>query len=655
MCGIAGWLDWEAPVEAQLVRRITDALAHRGPDAAGVKQLGPLVLGHRRLSIIDTATTNDQPLSDTTGDYWIVFNGEIYNFLELRRELESHGSKFKTQGDTEVILEAYKRWGVECLSKLNGMFSFAIWDILKQRLFLARDRMGEKPLFYCSPKANSIAFASEPQALLKSIPADWKVDPAVLSQFLALNYTVGERWLIKGIYRLPPAHFMLIDRHGQPKIERYWDLSTHFNHKRSFKSEQEAAEALKEILEESVRSRLISDVPLGAFLSGGIDSSAIVGAMARLGDASKVKTFSIGFQEPSFDEVTEARAASKFLAVDHYDRSLSPAPETIVKSLYKAAEEPLADSSFLPTYCLAGLARERVTVALSGDGGDELFAGYETYTADKFHQAFNQLPRWLCTGAERLVENVLPVSFSKVSFDYKAKQFLAGLQFDSRRAHYSWRNIFNDQERLQILQPEWRTQATAEHPYEEFERHFQAVAGCHYIDQAMYVDIKTWLPDNILVKVDRATMAHSLEARAPFLDHRLVEFAASLPAEFKLKGLRKKHILKESQRGNLPDWILNRRKRGFNAPVSYWLSGQLKELAREIMKDDCMTQWFAPAELDRLWDEHERKKRDNGLRLLGLTLLGLWLKGLSAATNSYAASNTASLVAQSSPSFTTSK
>jgi asparagine synthase (glutamine-hydrolysing) len=626
MCGIAGWLDWESPVNPQLVQKITDALSHRGPDASGVKELGPIVLGHRRLSIIDTASTNDQPLSDTSNDYWIVFNGEIYNYLELRRQLESHGSKFRTQGDTEVILEAYKHWGAECLGRLNGMFSFALWDARTQRLLIARDRLGEKPLFYCLPSASSIAFASEPQALRKFVPGYSQVDPAILGQFLALNYTVGARWLVKGIFRLPPAHFMLFERQNQPQIKSYWDLSAYFKNKNTFTSEEEAADRLAEMIEQSVSSRLVSDVPLGAFLSGGIDSSAIVGAMARLGDASKVKTFSIGFQEPSFDEVDEARAASKYLAVDHYDRSLSPAPDTIMKSILKAAEEPLADSSFLPTYCLAELARERVTVALSGDGGDEIFAGYETYSADKFHRAFNQVPRWMSTSVERLAASVLPVSFNKVSFDYKAKQFLAGLQFDSQRAHYSWRNIFSDQERLLILRPEWRTQINAEHPFDEFEKHFQAVTDCHYIDQAMYVDIKTWLPDNILVKVDRATMAHSLEARAPFLDHRLVEFAASLPADLKLKGLRKKHILKESQRKTLPEWILNRKKKGFNAPVSYWLNGQLKMMAREVMHDSCMKEWFVTAEITRLWDEHERKQRDNGLRLLGLTLFGLWLK-----------------------------
>jgi asparagine synthase (glutamine-hydrolysing) len=646
MCGIAGWLSWDEPVDPNVVERITNALAHRGPDASGVKNLGPVVLGHRRLSIIDCAPTNDQPLSDVSGKFWLAFNGEIYNYLEIKRDLQSLGAVFKTQGDTEVVLEAYKQWGVDCLQRLTGMFSLALWDADKERLFLARDRMGEKPLFYCTPSAGSFVFASEPQALRKHLPMCREVDATALAQYLSLNYTVGDRTLIKGVSRLAPAHFILIEKNKQPRIECYWDLSQHFKNKKTYQSEEQACDQLQSLITEAVRGTLVSDVPLGAFLSGGVDSSTIVAAMARLGNPSQVKTFSIGFKEETFDEVKEARAAAHHLGVDHYDRLLSPDPELLLRSLIRAADEPVADTSFLPTYCLAQFAREKVTVALSGDGGDECFAGYETYAADLYHQHLSKLPSWFWRSIERVAANALPVSFSKVSFDYKAKQFLAGLQLDASRAHCSWRSIFSDEERGRLMRADWQEMARNHDPFSEFERHFEAVKDCHLIDQAMYVDIKTWLPDDILVKVDRATMAHALESRAPFLNHHLVEFAASLPIELKMKGLRKKHILKQSQRRILPQWLLDRRKKGFSAPVSHWFAGPLKQLAREALNEPALKDWFNAAEVDRLWQEHERKERDNGYRLFGLTCLAMWLKE-SVTTDSSPASKIPSLITSS--------
>jgi asparagine synthase (glutamine-hydrolysing) len=647
MCGIAGWLSWDEPVNTTLVEKITNALAHRGPDAAGVKNLGPVVLGHRRLSIIDTAHTNDQPLSDVSGKYWITFNGEIYNYLEIKRDLQSLGAVFKTLGDTEVVLEAYKQWGVDSLKRLTGMFSFALWDANKELLFLARDRLGEKPLFYCTPSHDSFVFASEPQALRKHLPMCREVDPTALAQYLSLNYTVGDLTLIKGVSRLAPAHFMLIEKNKQPRIECYWDLSYQFQNKKSYRSEEQACEELQSIITDAVKGTLVSDVPLGAFLSGGVDSSTIVAAMARIGDPNQVKTFSIGFREETFDEVKEARAAADYLGVDHYDRMLSPDPELLLRSLIRAADEPIADTSFLPTYCLAQFAREKVTVALSGDGGDECFAGYETYTADLYHRHLSKLPSWFWSSVERAAATTLPVSFSKVSFDYKVKQFLAGLQLPAARAHCSWRNIFNDDERVRLMRADWQERARNHDPFTEFERHFQSVKECHFIDQAMYVDIKTWLPDDILVKVDRATMAHALESRAPFLNHHLVEFAASLPIDLKMKGLRKKHLLKESQRNTLPKWLLDRRKKGFSAPVSHWFAGPLKQLAREALNEPAFKDWFNPAEVDRLWLEHERKERDNGYRLFGLTCLALWLTE-SATTDRSPDSKTSSLITASS-------
>jgi asparagine synthase (glutamine-hydrolysing) len=625
MCGIAGWLSWDLLADISVVNRITNELAHRGPDASGVKDLGPVILGHRRLSIIDRSNANDQPLVDSTGRFWIVFNGEIYNFKTLRAELQSIGAQFNTQGDTEVVIEAYKRWGIDCLQRFNGMFAFALWDSIEERLLVARDRLGEKPLFYFSPDERQIIFASEPRALRKHIPQASGINPAALSRYLNLNYVPGVETLNTGLRKLLPAHYLLA-RRGEPfVVHRYWDLAEHFRNKRSFSSNADAAEQLDCLIADAVQLRLVSDVPLGAFLSGGIDSSTIVAAMARLGDAAQVKTFSIGFAEATFDELVEAKKAAGFLGVAHSERTLTPDPQSVLQSVIYGADEPLADSSFMPTYFLAGFAREFVTVALSGDGGDELFAGYETYVADVLHNSFQGTPSW-ATSAMTLVAQRVPVKFDKVSFDYKLKQFVAGLGYQRDRAHYSWRTIFSAEEKQRIMNPEWADLASNSDGFDEVQPYFSEVSNCHYIDQAMYADIKTWLPDDILVKVDRATMAHSLESRAPFLDHRLVEFAASLPVELKLKGLRKKHILKESQRKHLPSWILDRKKKGFNAPVSHWFDSAFKDFALEAINDSCMHDWFKKKELDRLFFEHQQKLRDNGLRLFGLTCLAVWLR-----------------------------
>ncbi len=627
MCGIAGLLTWDSVADTQIVRAMTERLTHRGPDAAGVAALGPLALGHRRLSVIDVSQANNQPLYDRSGSLVIAYNGEIYNFLEIRRELEQAGAAFQTQGDTEVILEAYKAWGEGCLERFNGMFAFALWDAPRRRLFLARDRVGEKPLFYCELPAGGLVFASEPRALQAHPTALGAVDPVGLAHYLMLNYTLGDHSLRQGLKRLPPGHFMICEE-GRPLTPRsYWDLAAVYRNKRRFGSQGEAAEELLALVDDAVRLRLVSDVPLGAFLSGGVDSSAVAAAMAQALPASQVHTFSMGFGIPSFDEVDTARAVANLLGLDHKDRVATPDPERTVQAMVWAADEPLADTSAVPTYLLAAFAREYVTVSLSGDGADECFAGYETYTADRLHRALSWLPRGLARASFRAADAVLPVSFSKVSLDYKVRHFLAELHLDFPRAHASWRNILSPETQRDLMQPWWRAAITTAEadPFPEFARHFAAVQGCHYIDQAGYVDVKTWLADDILVKVDRSTMAHSLEARAPLLDHRLVEFAAALPADWKFKGLRKKYLLRESLRGRLPDWVLDGRKQGFNAPVSQWFSGPLRTFAQDALASPKLHEWIRPAAIDTLWREHLAARRDHGMKIFGLVCLALWL------------------------------
>jgi asparagine synthase (glutamine-hydrolysing) len=624
VCGIAGVLDWERPPEAAIVQRMIDTLRHRGPDAEGVWARGPVVLGHCRLSIIDPRPEGNQPISDTSGRFWLTYNGEIYNFQEIRAELESAGARFRTRTDSEVMLEAYKKWGVEFVRRLNGMFAFALWDEDRSRLVLARDRLGKKPLYLRRLPNKGLVFASELRALRLHPAVDQRVSAKAVGHYLSLNYTLTQEAILEGVSKLPAATYMVVDRDGAGPPQSYWDLARSFREKRTFRSEAAAAEELVALLDDAVRLRLISDVPLGAFLSGGVDSAVVVASMVTHARASQTHTFSIDFEEKSYSEVDAARETAKVLGVDHRDRRAEIDGRASLEAILKTADEPFADSSMIPTYFLARFARERVTVSLSGDGGDEVFAGYDTYAADRLRHATRWVPGWATGGAERAVSALWPVSYDKVSTDYKLRHFLAGHRLGADRAHYSWREIFTAEEKKRLLRPEWRTIAGAD-TFSEFAPHFEAVRGCHYLDRAMYADIKTWLVDDILVKVDRATMAHALEARAPMLDYRVVEFAASLPVDWKLHRLTKKFLLRRSQRGRLPAAILDRPKRGFGAPISYWLDGVLGDAAREITQDPSMAQWFEPTEVDLLWREHRARRADNGLKLFGLTCFGLWL------------------------------
>jgi asparagine synthase (glutamine-hydrolysing) len=623
MCGIAGALAWRSAPDREVVRRMTCALAHRGPDGDGLYADGPIALGHRRLAVIDPSDAGLQPMADGGHRCWIVFNGEIYNFRELRRELEADGSRFRTRTDTEVILEAYKRWDVDCLARLNGMFAFALWDAARERLWLVRDRAGEKPLFY-QLTPDGLVFASDLPALSLSPLVSTRVSPAALGQFLAVNYVVDPGCILDEVRRLEPAHYLMAERGCAPRTACYWSLADAFRTKQRFRSTDEAADALDALLTDAVRLRLVSDVPLGAFLSGGIDSSAIVSAMTRSAPAARTRTFSIGFDEATYDELPGARDAARAIGVDHRDRVVRADMAEALPRIVEAAGEPLADTSAIPTYYLAAFARETVTVCLSGDGGDEAFAGYETYRADALHRAAAWLPRWLTAPLARAADSLTPVTFDKVSWDFKLRQFLRGQPLPPERAHFAWREIFDRSEAAALLRPEARAAVLASDPFGAFGRHWAEVPDLSPLDRALYVDVKTWLASDILAKVDRMTMAHALESRAPFLDHRVLEFAASLRPELKLHGATTKYILKASQRRHLPAAIVDRRKAGFNAPVSHWFAGPLYELGRAATAADVVGEWFDPAAVDRLWTEHRARRRDHGLKLFGLTCFGLW-------------------------------
>jgi asparagine synthase (glutamine-hydrolysing) len=628
MCGISGQLNWNAGPDEGLVARMTRTIAHRGPDGEGLKTIGPVALGHRRLAIIDLSPGGSQPMTDVGGTLWIVFNGEIYNYRELRAELAGLGRQFRSQSDTEVILESYKQWGVECLARFNGMFALALWDGHAKTLLLARDRLGKKPLYYHVRPDGTVTFASELKALCEDPRLERTLNPRALSQYLSLNHTLTSDVIIDGVRKLRPGHYAVCARERTLAETPYWNLADHFQQRSPYRSPAEAAEALRALMDDSVRARLVSDVPLGVFLSGGIDSSTLAASMCQALPPGDVRSFSMGFQEKSFSEIAEARATAKGLGITHRDLETDADVSRLLPKIVYHADEPFADTSIIPTYLLAEFARKHVTVCLAGDGGDEVFAGYETYIADKLHHLFQWLPSPIVRGAAAVAPALLPVSFDKVSLDYKVRQFLSGQGYSQARAHYHWRTIFSEAEKAELLVPEIWRQVAPHDPFEEFEKFDRDVAGCDYLSRALYVDVKTWLADDILVKADRASMAHGLEVRTPFLDYRVVEFAASLPIQWKLNGLKKKHILKLSQRGRLPDAVLDRRKQGFNAPVSHWLLSSFRTEFEQMTSeaDRADFQLFKPAVVKKLWDEHVSGRRDNGHKLLGLINFQLWCR-----------------------------
>lgn len=629
MCGIAGVVKWDGGLDGceRHVAAMIRSIRHRGPDHDTVLRFDNAVLGHARLAIIDLDPSSNQPFVDSDENLVIVFNGEIYNFKELRAELVARGHTFRTRGDTEVVLTAYKEWGPDAVTHLNGMFAYAIIDHRERRVVMARDRTGEKPLVFKRLPNGGVVFASDLNALRRYPGVGNEVNPVAVGHFLALNYTMADESITQGTEKLRAGHMICFGPEGDSGQLEYWDLACAFQQKNHDISFDDAQERLQELLLDSVRMRMISDVPLGAFLSGGIDSSSVVAAMAKSTDPEKIKTFSIGFKEEGYSEVLEARSIAAYVGVDHSDKTVVPKMADILEKICAAYDEPFADISMIPQYFLSSFARKDVTVALSGDGGDELFGGYVTYLADQVFRSLKRIvPTPVLMGASHVMENHVPAKFGKLNMNYKLRQFLRGSNLDWQSAHVSWRNIFREEEKQKIINTDKLQAITGTDPFEYAERHFSRVSDCNYLDQAMYVDIKTWLVDDILVKVDRATMAHSLECRAPFLDHRLIEFAASLPVDFKLSLGRTKHILRQSQKGHIPEKVRKAPKKGFAAPAADWLAGSLLELGRDVTTSRAMAEWFQVDKINELWDEHVARRRDNGFRLYGLICLGMWLQ-----------------------------
>ena len=622
MCGIAGFIETQRPSDGEpavVLDRMCRIIRHRGPDDQGLWVKDGVALGMRRLSIIDLKGGH-QPLSGCNDAVTIVFNGEIYNYRELQRELEARGHRFRTRSDTETIVHAYEEYGPSCLERLRGMFAFALWDARERTLFLARDRVGKKPLYYTLTPQGTLIFGSELKSLLEHPEVGREISPEALDAYLTFGYVPDPLCILRGINKLPPGHHLTFTHEGRLALTEYWDFPFNDAEPASPRREEEYVEELRSLLEEAVRVRLIAEVPLGAFLSGGVDSSAVVGLMARQ-MSQPVKTFSIGFHEDSYNELKYARVAAKHFATDHHEFVVTPDICHVVDELVWHFDEPFADSSAVPTYMVSKLAREHVTVALSGDGGDELFAGYTRYDVERQRSGFNRLPRVVRQNLMRAVSRKLP-------HGAWGRNYLNNVSLDPVERYLDSVSIFTDLNKLSLYTSDFGRQLSGDGvAAESFRLHAGRVRrGAEPLDTLLYLDSKTYLPGDILTKVDRMSMAVSLEARAPLLDHKLIEFVTRLPASLKMRGREGKYIFKRAISGLVPEEILRRPKQGFGVPLEQWINDQLRGRIREtITEGRALERGFVEKRyVNQLLDEHERGRRDHSARLWALFMLELW-------------------------------
>lgn len=621
MCGICGYYS-PIPHDPAVLKRMNDQIVHRGPDDDGFYQDRHVSLAARRLSIIDLSTGH-QPLSTASGDCWIAYNGEVYNFPELKAGMESQGVRFKTKTDTEVIVNLYEQMGVGFADKLRGMFAVAIHDRRHDSLVLARDPLGIKPLYYMyQADKNLLIFGSEIKTILQFPGVSKELDTEALDYFLSLEYIPAPLSIFRSIRKLPPGHTLHYSPETGLNIKPYWTLQP--GKTQVFADEKDLLAQFRELLEEAVGLRLISDVPLGAFLSGGIDSSTVVAMMAKQMERP-VKTYSIGFSEGTYNELSYSSKVAEYLKTEHHTKTLAPNILELCTFLADFLDEPLGDFSNFPTYLVAKTAREQVTVSLSGDGGDEIFGGYDHYLAQKFSSLWGgPLGRLVLPAMDRL----LSPQEQKQGVINRIKRFGEGFNYPVGDRHFRWMQFLTPLQK-KALYCGALTNVNYQlplHEREPFAAHFQASKAFSGLDQDMYLDLKTYLPDNILVKVDRMSMATSLEARVPLLDKKLVEFAFSLPADLKIKGRQGKWILKQAMRGYLPDEILNRRKKGFSIPIKNWLRGDLKPLVTAHLNPESIGRFglFSPETVGSWVDEHMRGKRDHAHRLWALIQFSMW-------------------------------
>ena len=626
MCGITGWATLDARVPPPdgargLLRSMCERMTHRGPDSEGLMVATGVGLGMRRLAIIDLQT-GEQPALSEDGQVSVILNGEIYNYRELRADLEKRGHRFRSESDTEVLPHLYEEHGDQMVHHLNGMFAFAVWDARRRRLFIARDRFGEKPLYW-GVFNKTFLFASEPKVLLAHPSVHPSLNLDALRQYLSFDYIPAPHSIYQGIQKLPAAHTLTVED-GRVHVERYWHLS--YKKAARVPTEEEAEDKLRELIEDSVHMRLVSDVPLGVLLSGGVDSSTVA-AMAVRSSNEAVKTFSISFAETSFDESSYARAVAKYLGTDHHEERLSvDLAANLVSEIGSWMDEPLSDPSLVPTYLLSRFTRKHVTVALGGDGGDELFAGYEMYPAHKFAHIYARLPRALRRALVEPIVRHLPVKTKNLSFDYKARRFVTGMDYDEVARHHVWFGSFTPEEQEQLLTEKAKA-ASSSDIYADARRLLSEECDAdNTIEKMQCLDTQLYLAEDILTKVDRASMAVSLEVRAPFLDPRVAEYAASLPVNYKLRGRKTKYILKRAVRDMLPPFVTRRGKKGFGVPVAEWLKGRLRPLARDLLSPERLRKagLFDAAYVQHLQDEHERGRANHRKLLWTLLMFELW-------------------------------
>ena len=621
MCGIAGFIDlWDSreardqQERAAILDRMCRIIQHRGPDDQGVTVKPGVALGMRRLAIIDLVSGN-QPMSGEDGSVTIVFNGEIYNFQEIKPRLEARGHVFQTHSDTEAIVHAYEEFGPECLKDLRGMFAFAIWDDKARTLFVARDRAGKKPLYYTTTANGTFVFGSELKALLEHPDVQRDLNPEGLDAYFTLGYVPDPLSIFQNIHKLPPGCYLTF-KEGKVAVRQYWDFELE---PAESTREEDYLDELRLLLDESVRLRLISDVPLGAFLSGGIDSSTVVALMAR-NMGQPVKTFSIGFHEDSYNELKYARVTAQKYGTDHHEFFVTPDICEVVDDLAWHFDEPFADSSAIPTYMVSKLARDHVTVVLSGDGGDELFAGYTRYVVDRKRGGFERLPKPLREGVMRPLSERLPHAAW-------GRNYLHNVSLDPISRYLDSVSVFTNLNRRSLYTSDFARQlGPGGYVANLFNKLVENVKSDEPIDRLLYLDSKTYLPGDILTKVDRMSMAVSLEARAPLLDHKLIEFVTRVPAALKLAGLETKHLLKRAVRDLVPAEILNRPKQGFGVPIQEWINQQLRSRIHDTLSDARTKQrgYIDSHYVSVLLDEHERGRRDHSMSLWALVMLELW-------------------------------
>jgi asparagine synthase (glutamine-hydrolysing) len=619
MCGIAGIFDSRGrrAIDPALIRSMTDSLQHRGPDADGYLVEPGIALGHRRLSIIDVSG-GDQPIFNEDRSVAVIFNGEIYNFQELTPELQQLGHRFATHSDTETIVHGWEQWGTGCVERFNGMFAFAIWDGPRETLFLARDRIGVKPLYYALLADGQLVFGSELKALLRHPLVRREIDSRAVEDYFAFGYVPDPKTIFASVSKLPPGYWLRCERGGRPQVERYWDVSFKLNGTRS---EGDACRELVARLRKSVQIRMISEVPLGAFLSGGVDSSAVVSMMAEL-SAQPVKTCSIAFGDPAYNEARFAAEVAERYQTDHRVEQVDPEDFSLIDKLATLYDEPFADSSAIPTYRVCQLARRTVTVALSGDGGDENFAGYRRYRWHAFEESWRRL---LPTALRRPLFGALGAFYPKLDWAprfLRAKATLQAIARDTVEGYFHGVSVCPDPLRDRLFSDSFRRSLQGYRAIDVFNEHMKSCPTDHPLSVIQYLDYKTYLPGDIMTKVDRASMAHSLEVREPVLDYTLVDWASGLPPQMKLDGHLGKYIFKKAFEPFLSQEILYRPKMGFGVPIAKWFRGPLRAQVRERLLHGALGYGgqFDAAQVARLVEEHQGGNWDHSQALWALLM-----------------------------------